>query len=114
MFPLPVRRKHGFLPPQEPETVTRGTFNKTHEVPAETGTDGSAAPAPEAWVPAAAGTRNWMGRRGRVAARYAYSGTVSVTVSSWPTVSRPSPNGMKAPIATTTRIVPKNIVAEPV
>ncbi len=41
-------------------------------------------------------------------------GTVSVAISSWPTVSRPNSTGIKAPIATTARIVPKKIVAEPV
>jgi len=42
------------------------------------------------------------------------AGAPSVTVSSWPTVSRPNNSGMKAPIVTTTNMVPKNIVAEPV
>jgi hypothetical protein len=42
------------------------------------------------------------------------SGIASVTISSWPTVSLPNSTGAQAPIATTTAIVPKNIVAEPV
>ena len=44
----------------------------------------------------------------------ASAGTPSLTVSSWPTVSLPKANGIKAPIATTTRIVPKKIVGEAV
>src|SRR6202166_1204222 len=42
------------------------------------------------------------------------SGAAPVTVSSWPTVSLPNSSGTQAPIATTTAIVPKNIVADPV
>src|SRR4051794_25975786 len=34
----------------------------------------------------------------------------SVTVSNWPTVSRPNSRGIIAPIATTTNIVPKKMV----
>src|SRR5215469_9657896 len=48
------------------------------------------------------------------AARKASAGLPAVTTSNWPTVSRPKSNGMKAPIATTTNIVPKKIVGEPV
>src|SRR5271155_4966011 len=42
----------------------------------------------------------------------ANAGAVSVTVSSCPTVSRPKASGMNAPIATTTKIVPKKIIGE--
>ena len=40
-------------------------------------------------------------------------GVVSVIISSCPTVSLPNSSGTHAPIATTTVIVPKNIVADP-
>ena len=43
----------------------------------------------------------------------ASAGAPSVTVSSWPMVSRPNSTGMKAPTATT-RIEPKKIVGDPV
>jgi hypothetical protein len=51
---------------------------------------------------------------GPAAADQVSAGTTSpsVTVSSCPTVSRPNASGMKAPIATTAKIVPKKIVAE--
>src|SRR6516165_5900855 len=42
------------------------------------------------------------------------SGTGAVTISSWPMVSLPNSSGVQAPIVTTTAIVPKNIVADPV
>ena len=41
------------------------------------------------------------------------SGTASVNVSNWPTVSLPKSTGIKAPIDTNTKIVPKKIVGEP-
>src|ERR1700732_112807 len=50
----------------------------------------------------------------RCAPSQASAGTASLTVSSWPTVSLPKSTGINAPIATTAKIVPKKIVAEPV
>src|SRR5215472_1119935 len=46
--------------------------------------------------------------------RQASSGMLSLTVSSWPTVSLPNSTGTKAPINATAASVPKNIVGEPV
>src|ERR1700759_4791362 len=45
---------------------------------------------------------------------HATAATLSVTLSSCPTVSLPNRIGMKAPTATTPIIVPKKIVGEPV
>ena len=47
-----------------------------------------------------------------VRCRQAGAGAPSVTVSSWPTVSRPNSSGMNAPTVTTTNIVRKNIAGE--
>jgi hypothetical protein len=44
--------------------------------------------------------------------RQANAGAASVTVSSWPTVSRPKSSGIKLPIVTTTNIVLKKIAGE--
>src|ERR1700722_3838298 len=53
-------------------------------------------------------------RQERALSTQASAGTASLTSSSCPTVSLPKSTGINAPIATTAKIVPKKIVAEPV
>src|SRR5690242_4358206 len=62
----------------------------------------------------ASGARFFFYRRQVRAPTQASAGTASLTSSSWPTVSLPKSTGLNAPIATTAKIVPKKIVAEPV
>jgi hypothetical protein len=69
----------------------------------------------------AAGSSSLVGRRDGAGvdiepadAHHPNSGTASVMVSSWPTVSLPNSSGTNAPIEATTARVPKKIVGEPV